>query len=465
MGDHNVEESISQLDEGNYIDAFRLLHFGVARSPGNLEGRKLIADFYEFGRKRPSIAADYLLAGLDHGGFEDIEYLQKLLRMLLRNQMDEKVQEIADTYLSEEPSLTDINRTLALGAASSNYQRGLYDQAEDYLLSYNLLESVEGLLIYSKISWDRGNHTAAISKLEQMMQRFSDMDPLLAQLSNYYCEIGDSEKARRFAILRNVKNPSNYKTRIELMLIYNQEGDTEREASEIERMFEQFHQDEAALMDFSGYAAKTGNVALAKRILKVATKNEFDTGAFTILLLEAHIVSEDYQSALDFCETLVEQQAEWLKKRWAVFNGLRTVAAFAVNQPDLGEVYLQNFLKDMNQRPQTYLSIINHFLAIDRPPQARKLLTIAYQQFPKNQKILSEFIRIELELGNTENINDLLVQLLKMRRPQPELLSKAYRELSSDRFIFTKNRDILLMKLSTILKGNENASLLGANIL
>lgn len=455
MGDQQIAESIARIKDGQYNDAFRLLHFGVVRSPGNLEGRKLIAEFYELAMKRPDIAADFLLGGLEHGGLEDIEYIKRLLQLLLRNQMDEEIQQIADEHLPEEPQLTDLNRTLALGAANANYQQGKYDHAEDYLINYNLFESVEGLLISSKISWERGNRIAAVTKLEQMLNRFPNSDLLLLQLSAYYREMGNLDKARRFAMLRSLKDPSNHKPRLELLHIYNQENNEEREKSEIELIFEQFSENKTALMEFAGYAAKTGNADLAQRIRTVALEKGFDSDIFTILLIEAYIVNKDYRTALDFSEDLIEQKPEWLTDRWAIFNSLRSLAAFAVGRPDLGEVYLQNFLNDTNQTPQTYLNVATHFLTIGRTPQARKILMTAYRQIPKNQRILSELIELEIELGNTEKLNELLTRLLKMRRPQIELLAKAYNNLSSDRFIFTKNRDILLLQLGAILRENN----------
>ena len=459
MGDQQIETSIAYTKEAKYQDAFRLLHFGVARSPDNLEGRKLIAEYYEMGMKRPDIASNFLFEGLEYGGLEDIEYLKRLLQLLLRNQMDEEMQQLADEHLPEEPELTDFNRTLALGATSANYQQGRYDRAEDYLINYNLLESVEGLLVSSKISWERGNRVTAITKLEQMLNRFPKSNLLLSQLSTYYREMGNLDKARRVVMLRSVKDPSNHKPRLELLNIYNQENDEESEKNEIEQFFEQFSENKTAFLEFAAYASGAGNTDLAQRIHTVALEKGFDIDIFTILLIETYFVNKDYSTALDFSEDLIEQKPEWLTKRWAVFNGLRSLAAFAEGRPDLGEIYLQNFLKDTNQRPQTYLNVANHFLTINRTPQARKILVTAYQQIPKNQRILSELIKLELELGNTEKIHELLTKLLKMRRPQIELIAKAYRNLGSDRFIFTPNRDILLLQLGAILRENDQDTL------
>lgn len=457
IGDHNIQESIKAIKAGNYRDATRLWHLGVIRSPGNLEGHKLIAEDYELIRKRPAIAADYLIRGLENGGLEDMEYVKRLIRVLLRNQMDERIQEIADTHLPQEPQLTDINRVLALGAASAHYHRGGFDRAEDYLISYNLMESIDGLLISSKISWDRGNRTAAIAKLEQMLNRFPKSDVILAQLSSYYREMGDMDKALRFALLRNIENSSNYRPRLEILYIYEQTDADERLEAEIERIFEQFGTDKDALTEFANFAAKTGNINLAKRIQKQALENGFDAGVFALLLLEAHIFNQDYNEALDLMEDSIEKKTDWLTKHWGVFNGLRSVAAFGIKRPDLGEVYLQNFLKDTKQSSFNYINLANHFSATERLPQARKVLMTAYQQFPKNQKILAELVEVELEIGNTEKLSELLNRLLKMRRPSTELLTKAYRKLNSDRFIFTQNHRILLLQLESILRENDQS--------
>jgi len=135
MGDYHIKQGLEEVKEGNYREALRLLRLGVTRSPSNLEGRRVLAEFYELAIKRPDIAADLMVKGLARGGIEDLDYLKQTLRVLLRNQMDEQIQELANKYLPAEPDLTDINRTLAFGAANANYQRGNYDQAEDYLIS------------------------------------------------------------------------------------------------------------------------------------------------------------------------------------------------------------------------------------------------------------------------------------------------------------------------------------------
>jgi Tfp pilus assembly protein PilF len=456
MGDYHIEKGLNEMRAGNYRDGFRLLRLGVARSPGNLEGRQVMAEFYEFAIKRPDIAAQQLLQGLEEGGLEDLDYLKQILRVLLRHQMDEEIQNLADKHLPEEPELTDKNRVLAFGAANANYLRGNFDKAENYLISYGLIESLEGLLLSSQISWDRGNKIAAITKMEASLSKFPRSEPLLMQLSRYNRELGNLDDARRYAILRNVSDPLSAAPRLELLYIYNKTGDVESEKRETQRMLKQFRDDEQALQALANFAAETGNIDLARRTYEEALENEFGIDAFALLLIEAHLASDDYDGALYFAEELLKEQPEWLSDRWSTFNSLRAVASYGVNQPDLGEIYLQDFLDGKNNQPETFLAVARYFSEIERYPQARKVLFTAYQANPSNQKVLTELIRTELRLGYTENLNRLLPRLLQMRRPQEELLVEAYRKLGSDRFIFTPNREGLLLELNAILRKNSN---------
>ena len=452
MGNYHIERGLSEIKEGNYRDALRLLRLGVSRSPANLEGRRVLAEFYEIALKRHDIAVDQLLQGIELGGIQDGEYLKATLRVLLRYQMDEDIQNLANKYLPEEPELTDINRTLAFGAANANYLRGNYDLAEDYIIDYKLLESLEGVLLSAQISWDRGSKIAAMTKMEYSIEKFPNSEPLLMQLSRYHRELGEIEEARRYAILRNVSDPLSPAPRLELLYIYNKSEDFEREQIETQRMLQQFRNDEPALQSLANFAADTGNIELARRTYEEALENEFAIDAFALLLIEAHLVDKDYQGALDFSEELLKERPDWLTLRWAIFSSLRAVASYGINRPDLGEIYLQDFIDEAGNQAQTYMAVSRRFTDIDRVQQARTILTLAYQKAPTNQKILSELIRSELSLGNTENLSLLLSRYLQMRRPQIELLTEAYNKLGSDRFIFTPDRQSLLLQLSAILR-------------
>jgi len=452
MGNFHIERGLAEMKEGNYRDALRLLRLGVARAPANLQGRLALAEFYEIALKRHDVATNLLLEGIELGGIEDIDYLKQTLRVLLHYQMDEKVQNLADKYLPDEPELTDINRMLAFSAANANYLRGNYDLADNYTINYNLLESLEGVLLSAQISWERGNKIAAITMMENSIKKFPNSEPLLLLLSRCHRELGEIDKARRYAMLRNLSNPLSAATRVELLYIYNQTRDFESEQRESERVLQQFRNDGPALQTLANFAADTGNIDLARRTYEEALENEYEINPFALLLVEAHLVDQDYQGAIDFSEELIKERPDWLSRRWALFSSLRAVASYGMNRPDLGEIYLQEFVDAKNNNSQTYIAVARRFTKIERYEQARIVLTDAYEKAPTNQKVLSELIRAELSVGGTENLNRLLSRLLQMRRPEKDLLVEAYTQLGSDRFIFTPNRQTLLLQLSAVVR-------------
>ncbi|MEC8333514.1 MAG: hypothetical protein VXZ83_05245 [Verrucomicrobiota bacterium] len=451
MGNYHIKKGLVQLEEENYRDAIRLLRLGVSRAPSNLQGRRVLAEFYELALKNQDFAANQLIKGLDLGGIEDLDYLKHTLGLLLRYQMDEAIQNIADKYLPEEPDLNDINRTLAFGAANANYLRGNYDRADDYLINYQLVEAIDGILLSAQISWDRGNRIAALSKLEQSIIRFPGSEPLLVKLSRYYRELGDIDKARRYAMLRNVTNPLSAAPRVELLYIYEKSGETKLVKRESLRMLKQFRDDESALQALANFAAETGYIDLARRTYEESLENEFKIDVFALLLIEAHLVEKDFQGALKFSEELLKERPDWVTKKWGIFNALRAVASYGMGRPDLGEIYLKDFL-DEQSRQGTYVAVAKRFTSINQNQQASKILTIAHQRSPTSQAILSELIRAKLTIGHTDKLYDLISRYLLMRRPDTDLLSEAYRKLGSDRFIFAQNRDSLLLQLGALLR-------------
>lgn len=455
MGDFHCQKGLHELKSGNFRDGLRLLRLGIARSKGNIEGRIAVAEIFEFGLKRHEKSVEILVEGLAYGGSEDPDYIKATIRTLLRHQMDEAIQEIAVQYLPAEPELTERNQILAFGAAQANFLRGNYDRSEDYLIDYNLKEALEGLLLSAQISWDRGNHKSAITKLEKSINRFPNAETLYLKLSQYYRELEDLDQARRYAILRNVSDPMSAAPRIELLYIYNLSGDSKRETRETRRMLRQFRDDEKSLFALANFAANSGNVALAQRTYEQALENEFSIDLFALALIEAQLKDEDFAGAFDFSEELMRERPAWLTKNWAIFQSLRSVASYGFNRPDLGEIYLQDFMKEGDVAPSSLLVIAKRFVRIDRSQQARRILSAAYKAAPTNQKILSELIKVELDLGYTEDLNDLLSSLLQMRRPQLSILTEAYKKLGSDRFIFTSGRENLLLELSAVLQQNE----------
>lgn len=458
LGDTQIKMGLAAVESTNYRDALRLLRLGVHNSPSNLEGRSVLSEFFELALERPDLASDTLITGLEHGGVSDIDYLKQTLRVLLRHQMDVEIQAIADQYLPPEPELNDHNRTLAFGAANACYLRGQLDRAEAYLEDYNLIESLEGVLLSAQISWDRGDQLASIRTMETNLEKFPNSEPLLMQLSRYNREMGNTEEAKRYAILRVAKDPLAVAPRLELLYIYNLLNDAENMQSTIQNIFDKFAEDQGAMQALANFAADTGNPELCRNIYELANEQAFVLDSFALLLIESLLVNKNYAGAEAFTDSIYEDNPDWLPNRWAIFSSLRAVISAAQNGSGKGNpAYMRDFLSDPSTPSQTYLAVARRFNSNDCAAEAFQVLSVANEKFPSNQKVTTEYIEICLELGRLETAFPPLNRLLDMRRPDKALLSEALIQLKQMK-VSTPECDGLILKIEVALKQAEETS-------
>ena len=201
MGDRHIERGLQAVEESNFADGIRLLRLGLIRSPGNLEGIVKLAQIYEVGLDRKDIAIEMYIEGFDYGGIRNDEFCFSALKALLNNKMDSEIMDIADRYLPKNFKKGDNTnfQTLAFAAATSCFYRGNFDKTEDYINTFLLNESVDGIILSSKVSWDRGNKYSAIKKLESALYKYPSSDKLYSQISYFYREINNFDSARRYA--------------------------------------------------------------------------------------------------------------------------------------------------------------------------------------------------------------------------------------------------------------------------
>jgi hypothetical protein len=454
MGDRHVERGLDAVKESNYSDGIRLLRLGLARSPGNLEGLVSLAQIYEYGIDRKDIAIEMYLSGFEYNGINDTDFCVAALQSLLKNKMDTEIISIANEYLPKQFKRGDNPnfQTLAYAAASSSFYRGNFDKSEDYINTFLLNESIEGIILSAKISWDRGNKYSSIKKLESSLYKFPNSDVLFTQLSFFYREIDDYDSARRYTKLRNIKSPSDPNPIIELIYLYDKQQKEDKVIEYSKQIINNFSDSETAIFQLANFAASSGKINIAQFCYELALEKDYGLENFALSLIEAHISTKDYEGAVNFSEELLLENPKWLKKQWYIFSSLRALASFGLNRPDLGEIYLGEFLSNPNITSSSYVAVAERFIDNKMYSRAQEILNLAYNNDENNQRILKSLIRVNLELGMTQDLGDQIKKLLQTRRPEKELLKDAYNRLGSDLFIFTKNRSAILMELGAILR-------------
>lgn len=454
MGDDQVERGLQMVEEGKYREAYKFLLEGVIRSPENLKGRMVLSEFF-IQRDLPR-AMDILGEGVPYA-YDDAEYLQRYITLLLRQQEDQEVIDIAEDVLASDPS-DNVTQLMATAAATAHLYRGNFDEAEDYVKTYELEDDVSGMRLSANIAWERGAQKAALAKLESAIGKFPSDEPIYAQLSKYHRDRGEGEKARQYAVLRNIDAPLAVSPRVDMLYTFKMTEQEDRASQEANEILRQFRTDQQAMLRLANYATDEGEVDLARRIYEQALEENFPIAPFALLLIEAHITAGDYQGAISFSEELAKERPDWLERSLPIFNSLRSVAYYGVGNENLADIYIEQFLQQPNLRVDSLLAVARRFSQLGGDQYARRVLKQAYENNPRNQAALSSLIEVEIKTGNAAELGGYLKNLLQMRRPSPEILQQAYRELGSDRFIFTPDRETLLIEINQFLNPQDQAS-------
>lgn len=442
-GDEFIERGLALIEEGEIKEGLQMVRVGHVKSPSNLEGRLVIAELHA-GRGRPDLAGNLLREGLPYTGEDDLDYLRTTFRMLLLNQEDAAVQEIARTILEEEPILTPRNQITALAAATASFYRGTYDRAEDFIVDYELSDHPEGRVLLARIDWERGRKQAALERLERLAGKFVDQEEVYILLTRYYRELGDHTRAHNYAVMRQINNPLTAAPRIALLYSHHAAGDVDHLQREVEKLLADFGHDHDALIGLGEFAAQVGDVDLCRRVFQTADRGGLSLDLPAILLSEAHLNAGQYQEAVQFLESHSDQNETFAENYAPVLNGVYAVAYLGLGDADRSEIYLTRLLNSRNLRAENFLITSQRIIDLGKKDIARRLVTHAHQIDPLNQAALVELIRLDLDLGYTDTLVTNIQKLLTMRKPPRALLEDSATRLGGDQFLFLPQRDEVL---------------------
>ncbi|MDR1788905.1 MAG: hypothetical protein LBR12_00855 [Opitutaceae bacterium] len=449
-GDFYVDQAKKELEAGKYRDAFFHLRLGVIKSPGNKEGRQLLIQFYSVWN-RADLAEKTLVEGIPYNR-DNAEFIRTLFIFLLRQQEDQKVLEIAKDLLGTGAvAVTPVNQLAAFAAATAHYYRGNFDKAEDILRAYQLAGMRDGRLLLTRLDWERGQKEQAIARLRQLLKEFPSEPEIYNQLVAYLLSSNRDDEARRESFARALADPRNARARIDLLNAYRKAGDTEQLAASIEGVYRDVSQDQNALLQLANFAATAGDVPLAARIETHMKETGMKWEGAALMRVEALIVAKRHAEAVEAVATLRKESPVMPPNLAGILTGLDAIANFGAGDPDSGQISLNAFLKQNNLRTENIMAVSTRLLAIGARHQARQALATAVRTDPSNQAALTALIKLDVELGNTDEIAKNVRTLLTMRRPPADVLRSAHEKLSSDLYLFAPGRAALLEELETAL--------------
>ncbi len=453
QGNYQIEQGRRALEREDFLRAFNLLREGVARAPGNVEGRMLLAQIYA--SWRPDLAADLLLDGIRYGSGNP-QYVKTLLMLLLAQKRDTEILELTERLLAQQPP-EEVRHLLTVARLQAAMYNGKYEIARELFDTTDLAQTMDGIILGTQLYMRRGNVEKATEVLNAIIRSHPDakIDPVFSQLAGIYKSQGLFDRGRETALELVIRNPLDWQPRILLVDMLSSSGLVERRDREIEALLQQHRNDEQAMMALAQLAANYGNVRAALRLYEIALENGYSLSLFSLSLAEALVKGGESQRAIELCNELVREDPPWLAAAESSFNAIRSLAYYTFGDAELGRLYLRNFLNSPRTSVNQLYQAARSFNDQGLPRQALQILEEAYKREPRNEAVLALMIDVEMATGGYFAIDRHLRELFNLRRPDYQLLESIHQRLQSDRFLFTPDRTGLLERLEAILAERE----------
>ncbi len=432
-------------NEGRHVSGINHLRVGLARVPEDLPRRKLLGTAY-IALGRHDLAVATLEYGAREALREDVGYLALLFALLFEIQDDQRALELARRLLPETPDEELPHLFLALQAAIALHHGGAYDQAEEMIAKWGLHRAAEGQLLLAQGDWERGHAELAVLRLEQERHHFPRSDEMLVRLIRYYRQLGRAAKARLIAQERLQHSPGSPGPRLDVLYVTRDVNELPALRAEIEAYLSDFAEDPLALQLLGGFALDTGDAALAGRIHALALERGLAMEPFTLALMQARLVAQDYAGALAAADLAVEGRRQTSAHDFrSMFDGLRAVAHYGMGDRPRGDLQLAAFLGGGRLRANDGLFLARQLMHVGADAAAARALEHAAAQEQYNQAALSELVLMRARLRDLPELRRQLPRLLGMRKPSRTVLEEALAALDpvADRALTARVAEVL----------------------
>jgi len=458
-GDYYIDLAKAALKREDYGEFAKYIGVGAGLSRANLEGQRLCADLY-FAFGRNDDAYSVLEKSLVYGK-KDREHFRSYLRRCFLLDQDMRIIKCAEAYMDDPEVDPGIQADLRVAFAQANFLRGNFDVATDFLRKRRLDLTLEGYTLLCQIAWERGDRANAIERLSDAVKNFPASDNLRSMLARWHKESGDLDSAKDCLSLLAIRDPNAFSPRVQMLYLLPGKENEQKRAALVTKLMTDFETNEAALLELGQFANDTADTVLSERLLKHATERRFPSRPkFLLTHIETLTNADRNKEAIALVDELFQRNAkdQWFAEMRVTFDALRTIAYYADGQADIGAINLKKVMDARMTPPQLLVAIARKLIQTKRFQEANNTLISAHLRYENNQALLLQLVKLKVE--NEEMSDDLEVylrRLMNTRRPPYEVLTKAYKRIASDRFLFSEGRDALLKDINANLKSAKVA--------
>ncbi len=455
MGTYDIEKAKAYIKDGKIREAYACLVAGCSRSPKNIEGVKMLSEFYLMLFKRPDRAIETLERSLIYA-VNDVHYIRLYIKVLMDQTEDARIISVGEKIL-QIPTLKndDVKMYLAMAISTVYAYHGNYVKSKEFIYKYKLEKTLPGILRLSKDQWELGNRNEAIQILADNINYPQNKEAIYALLVNYYIAMKDFETARRYSMLRSLENPFSMEQRMEYLTLLKRSGDIEGVKRDMEIFFNNYQDDNRSMLYLANFAADIGDLSFMRRIYDLALRKDFSIAPYCLLLLETTIAQGDYKAAVKFVEDIMQTKPKWKDRHEDVILCLRAVSYYAVGNSNMAEILINDIIKRNTISPKVMIATARMFDKLGAPQVSLKILERAVSLYPKHQLALTRLIQSELKIGISTNLHRYVSRLLKMRRPPRELIADARVKICSDKFVFATERENIIKEIDYLMNNKD----------
>lgn len=455
QGEADIARAIEAIEANAFREAFNYLRTGLARNPEHREGRLLLIRMYA--QSHPHLAAELFEKGLSYHS-DDREYLELYGRFLIQAREDEKLLALVGEVTAEFPPDSEIARMMALFGMHVANRRGEFATAADFYRRYALGHTPEGLLEAAYALEQTHRRPEAIALLQAALNHpGAPANPALyGRLVELLLSGERSDEAITVALDLALKAPLKWEPRLILLNAYESAGREAGVMRESMALLRQFRDDPALVAALAGFAQKTGRVELAGKIYATALEKGLGLAHFGLLYIETHLAAEDYAGALALCQEIEAANPDWLAQYQPQFNGIRSIAAYAIGNPELGNLYQRQFMEAIAGRADGLHAIGRAFQRAGLNEQAFVIMKEAHLRAPSDEGILATLIELQITLRDPVDLGTRVRKLITLRRPDYTVFEKALTALMNNPSIDADERRRITAEVEAVLRETDD---------
>jgi len=431
LSKHYLKTAQAQLKTGSWSKAVFSLRLSIAKNKNQREARRILADIYNQIR-RTDLSIQILESGMVEAK-DDVNYLRRLLTLLIQEKEHRRIIEIGTELLPSSPDKNTANQEIVYHVAQAHLSLEQGDRAKEIIDEWDLDRTLRGQIFLTDIDYAQGYPRIAILKLEQLHEKTKN-DRIILKLIALYRKLDRLEDARRIALQRVFLSPDSAGARIDIIALSHATDDQTTMEREFGTFLENFSEDLRALSLLANTVISFPRPDLASQIRETAPKDKFGRPLplFQISVMQAQCSAGEFKGAL-ITGTALDEYPKLSKVNLANNNLMRAWANYGLGEPLKGDRWLKLSLsEDYASMISDTLLLVNRLRDMGQVEDMRRVLLKLVERSQGNPLPLMTLAQHDLETTNWNGVLEYLPDLFALDPEPTKILQTISRDLPED---------------------------------